>query len=58
MVFFILEEGSVEFFISILFKLDVEYLKNIFEFMFFGDMVDKLSEFEEEEREYIINFLN
>lgn len=54
----ILEEGSVEFFISILSKLDVEHSKNILELMSLGDMADKLSELEEEEREYIINLLN
>ncbi|HBG0666395.1 magnesium transporter [Clostridioides difficile] len=54
----ILEEGSVEFFISILSKLDVEHSKNILELMSLGDMADKLSELEEEEREHIINFLN
>ncbi len=54
----ILEEGSVEFFISILSKLDVEHSKNILELMSLGDMADKLSELEEEEREHIINLLN
>ncbi|MDB0438159.1 magnesium transporter [Clostridioides difficile] len=54
----ILEEGSVEFFISILSKLDVEHAKNILELMSLGDMADKLSELEEEEREHIINLLN
>ena len=54
----ILEEGSVEFFISILSKLDVEHSKNIRELMSLGDMADKLSELEEEEREHIINLLN
>ena len=54
----ILEEGSVECFISILSKLDVEHSKNILELMSLGDMADKLSELEEEEREHIINLLN
>ncbi|PBF85501.1 magnesium transporter [Clostridioides difficile] len=54
----ILEEGRVEFFISILSKLDVEHSKNILELMSLGDMADKLSELEEEEREHIINLLN
>lgn len=54
----ILEEGSVEFFISILSKLDVEHSKNILELMSLGDMADKLSELEEEQREHIINLLN
>lgn len=54
----ILEESEVEFFISIVSRLDEKHARSVFDEMSLGDLADMLRELDEDERENILDVVS